>query len=153
MISFTVFGIPVSQGSKRAFVLPNSRRIVVTEGSSKTLKPWRSDVRYQAQQVMNGHERFLGPVSLRLSFAMPKPKSYPKRRQLFMTKRPDCDKLSRAILDALTGVVFHDDSQIVECVIRKEYGDRPGVHVQVWEPYAPAPYDWTRMARGHDQTK
>ena len=144
MIAFTVFGVPVPKGSKRAFVLPNSRRVAMVESSAKTLKPWLSDVRYQASLKMNGHDLLLGPVALHLDFSMPKPKSYPKRRQLFMTKaRGDADKIARAVLDALKGVLYRDDAQVVELLIRKEYGDRPGVRIQAWAPETPMPFEWS----------
>lgn len=46
--------------------------------------------------------------------------------------RPDVDKLCRAILDAITGIVIGDDGQVCELVAGKVYGDEPGAHVMVW---------------------
>jgi Holliday junction resolvase RusA-like endonuclease len=44
---------------------------------------------------------------------------------------PDLDKLIRAILDALTGVVWRDDGQVVDIVASKVYADTPGVDVVI----------------------
>jgi Holliday junction resolvase RusA-like endonuclease len=40
------------------------------------------------------------------------------------------DKLTRAVLDALTFVVFADDSQVIEILATKDYG-APGVVVEI----------------------
>jgi len=37
--------------------------------------------------------------------------------------KPDVDKLARALLDALTGVAYGDDAQVVEMHVCKTYGD------------------------------
>lgn len=53
-----------------------------------------------------------------------------------MTQRPDGDKLTRAIWDALTGVAFEDDSQVVEwhgVKRRAEVGEPAGVFIEVIE--------------------
>ena len=46
-------------------------------------------------------------------------------------KRPDADNLAKAILDGLNGVAYHDDSQVVEAVVRKLYADKPFVSVEI----------------------
>lgn len=66
------------------------------------------------------------PVSVAATFVCPKPKApmnaYPAK---------DLDKLARALLDALTGVVIADDSQVVELAVRKVYGLEPRTRVIV----------------------
>lgn len=49
------------------------------------------------------------------------------------TKKPDSDNIAKAIMDALNGVAFKDDSQIVELRIRKHYGKSPKVQVAIGE--------------------
>ena len=39
------------------------------------------------------------------------------------TKKPDCDNVAKSILDALNGIVYHDDSQVVSLVVEKVYGE------------------------------
>ena len=45
--------------------------------------------------------------------------------------RPDADKLGRALLDALTGIAYHDDGQVVALSIRKIYAARMACRVFV----------------------
>jgi Holliday junction resolvase RusA-like endonuclease len=51
-----------------------------------------------------------------------------------MSVKPDIDKLSRSVLDCLSGRIIKDDSQVVILNARKEYTDKsPGVLVRVME--------------------
>jgi crossover junction endodeoxyribonuclease RusA len=126
-ISFHVSGLPVPQGSMRGFVVKG--RAILTS-SSKGLSSWRQLVSLRAQEIAG--EPFNGPVSIHLEFLLPKPKSAPKRKRIYATKRPDIDKLSRSVLDSITHVLIVDDSQVVELTAIKDYGP-PGVHVTVTE--------------------
>ena len=47
------------------------------------------------------------------------------------TKKPDCDNMAKIVLDALNEVAFHDDSQIVDLHIKKQYGDFPNVMIKL----------------------
>ncbi len=132
MLTFFVPGIPVSQGSKRGFIIRprlGKPRVVLAE-SSKALKPWRAIVSLAAQHALGADRVAMDGRACRLtlSFIFPKPKSL-SRRVLHHTTKPDLDKLCRAIHDALEGVLYLRDSQIVEEEIRKAYGEPPGVHV------------------------
>jgi crossover junction endodeoxyribonuclease RusA len=76
----------------------------------------------------------LGPVSVRVTFAFPRPKSHFRTGKnahllrddhpFYKQGKPDTDKLQRAIGDSLTGVVMRDDSQIVHWNVRKLYDDQ-----------------------------
>lgn len=46
-------------------------------------------------------------------------------------KRPDIDNVSKNILDALNGIVYADDKQIVELTIRKYYGEQDYVRINI----------------------
>ncbi len=126
VISFQVHGLPIPQGSTRAWVLHG--KPVITS-SAKGLATWRRLVADVAQNYAPA-EPWLGPVAIELHFGLPKPKSAPKKKRVWPDKRPDLDKLTRAVLDALTYVVFGDDSQVVEIQASKDYG-APGVVVEV----------------------
>ena len=118
-IRFTVLGRALPQGSKNAFKTGN--RVVLVE-ASKGLKPWRSVVALEAKlkrDEVQDQSLIEGPVAVELLFQFVPGKTV-KRKE--MTTKPDVDKLSRAILDALTGVVWKDDSQVVELRARKQYG-------------------------------
>lgn len=113
MVKFTVFGRPRPQGSKRHV----GNGIMVE--SSVGLKPWRQQVSGTALAL---GVAMIGPhIPVRLTLdCYFKPPANLKRQG--MTTRPDSSKLLRAIEDALTGILFHDDAQIVETHIRKHYG-------------------------------
>lgn len=126
VIRFQVHGLPVPQGSTRAWVV-HGRPIITS--SAKGLSTWRRLVADVAQNFAP-REPWDGPVGIELHFGLPKPKSAPKKKRVWPDKRPDLDKLTRAVLDALTYVVFADDSQVIEIQASKDYG-APGVFVEV----------------------
>ena len=126
VISFQVHGLPIPQGSTRAWVV-HGKPIITS--SAKGLSTWRRLVADVAQNYAP-KEPWEGPVGIELHFGLPKPKSAPKRKRVWPDKRPDLDKLTRAVLDALTYVVFADDSQVIEIQASKDYG-APGVVVEI----------------------
>lgn len=132
MIEFRVYGIPQTKGSTKAFMRPGMRFPVVTNDNTKN-KAWAGTVAEVAQRVkvsIGALAPMEGPLCIRLSFYLPRPKSIPKR-VAYPTKRPDLDKMVRSVKDALTGVLYRDDSQIVSIVADKEYSEEPGVHVSL----------------------
>ena len=126
---FFVPGHPAPQGSKQAFV--RGKRAVLVE-VSKRVKPWREAV--QDAAITHGCQPLEGPVSVKLTFLMPRPKAMPKKANLTMIQKPDADKLARAVLDGLTGVCFDDDSQVTRLlVVKRRAGtaEEPGVMIHV----------------------
>lgn len=123
-IRFTVYGIPRPQGSKR-----HVGNGVMVE-SSKALKPWRQEVSLMAISLRADMFPAHVPVELTLNFYFTKAKS---AKRPAMTTKPDGSKLLRAIEDALTGILFHDDSQVVESHVRKHYGGPPRVEIELRE--------------------
>lgn len=133
-IEFRVYGVPAPQGSKTAFV--RGGRAVVVDGSSTSgrqkLSSWRAEVAREAANVSPGYP-LNGPVSVAITFYMPRPKSAPKTR-LFPDRKPDVDKLVRSTFDAMTGVLYEDDSRVVKLAVSKQYADSiepPGAHISV----------------------
>lgn len=129
VVRFTVVGDPAAQGSKRHV----GRGILVE--SSKLLAPWRTTVVAEASQAMAGIRPLTGPLNVVLAFRVQRPKShYRSNGELkpaaptFSEKRPDSDKLARAILDSLTVAgVWLDDSQVASLRVLKLYA-RPPEH-------------------------
>jgi crossover junction endodeoxyribonuclease RusA len=104
--------------------------------SSRELGPWREWVALAAHNAMlaAGADPFVGAVAVGLEFVLPRPKSTPKRRTPPAIKRPDLDKVTRAVLDAITGVVLLDDAQVVDLRVSKRLagvGKTPGVTITV----------------------
>ena len=131
-VTFTVPGKPAPQGSKSFKGFRNGRGVMVE--SSKEVGPWRERVALAAHNAMGGRNLFDGAVHAHLEFTMPRPKSAPKRSTPPAAKRPDIDKLARACLDAISGVIICDDSQIIELRASKriaKIGETPGVAITV----------------------
>lgn len=123
-----VRGIPAAQGSKRH--VGGGRMIE----SSRAVGPWREAVRAETQRAMNGDGPFGGPVQVELIFLLPRPKSLPKR-VVEHAKRPDLDKLIRAVLDGLTaGGAWDDDAQVTYLKACKEYAvaESPGCMIDLY---------------------
>ena len=135
--SFTVYGLPVPQGSKSA--IRQGPHIRIVERGRQALNPWRQTVTALAASSLS--ELLVGPVEVELTFTLPRPKSHFRSGSraaelredapVYVSHRPDVDKLARAILDALTGVAFLDDGQVASLLAAKVYGDRPGVAVSI----------------------
>lgn len=145
-VRFEVRGLPVPQGSARAFIA-GGRAIVVTKGRSP-LADWRAAIATEARDAMGTVPPWRGPITIRLEF---RPASRPASHYLpangrrpvrelrldaptWHTGKPDGDKLARAALDALTGVVWEDDRQAASIAITKRWpdeGESPGVTVAI----------------------
>lgn len=112
-----VLGVAQPKGSTRAFVPKGWTRPIITS-ANKSLKGWEDSIRAAAQEQCAG-VFYDGPIVVGITFYLPRPKSLPKR-ETHHVKRPDLDKLVRS-LDALTGVLWKDDSQITMIVASKTY--------------------------------
>lgn len=132
MTEFFVPGVPAPQGSK-SFKGMRGGKAILTE-SSKAVKPWRARI----AAVAKLHSAPLpGPVSVTLRFVMPRPKATPKTRPTPpAVKRPDVDKLTRAVLDGLDGHAYDDDSQVTHLDVRKRIAE-PGELTGVLIGYRP----------------
>lgn len=132
MVSFVVAGIPQPKGSAKAFGFKRSDGTVgaFVTSDNRSLKGWETNVRSAAQQHCHG-QFFDGAVRVAIVFFLPRPKSLPKRVTQHLT-RPDLDKLTRGALDALKGVLWPDDSKVVELFVRKAYAaTQPHARIQV----------------------
>lgn len=131
--SFTVYGVPIPKGSAKAFMPRGARFPVVTHDNKKT-KPWQQLVADGASQALRGAGVMMtGPVFLRVTFFLPRPKSLPKSTTAHL-KKPDLDKLVRAVKDALTKVIWQDDSQVTQLNAWKYYaapGESPRAVIHV----------------------
>ena len=124
-------GSPAPQGSKRHV---GKGRMVE---SSSAVGPWRERVALAAHQWSLEH-KIAGlpiggtPLRVTLKFVMPRPASTAQHKFVAAIKRPDIDKLSRAVLDALTDVWFADDSAVTHLEAFKRLaaaGETPGVQI------------------------
>lgn len=132
-VRVTVLGKPAPAGSKRAIptrrdwrVVPGVRWQVVD--ANKDAAPWKKKVAEAATKAMAGISLLEGPLFLRVAFYVPRPKTVKRERP---TVAPDATKLLRGVEDAMTGVVYRDDAQIVHQVVTKHYGEPARTEIQV----------------------
>src|SRR5271157_4858394 len=111
----------------RAFVVKG--RPIVTS-SNKNLKSWRQEVAGAAAMALPNTEPWQGPIYAHVTFYFDRPKSVKSECK---TTRPDLDKLLRGILDALTGIIFNDDAQVIYCGVEKHYGSPARAEISVKE--------------------
>ncbi len=140
-VSFFVPGRSVPKGSMVSFRHATTGKIVIIS-SIKGLKQYENMVRAKAAEEWKDKPT-LRPVRLTLRFFVLRPRSHfgtgrnngKLKRSVpsYPEVRPDLSKLLRAIEDAMTRIVYRDDSQIVGIVATKDYGTREGVHITVEE--------------------
>lgn len=162
-LHFSVLGLPVPQGSKRVFngrlvdanhgTLRPYRALVAAEGAAALARrictPETSTGVTGAKELLSGGaEPAPAPtreaVAVALRFGLPRPKGHwgtgrnadrlKPSAPAWPATKPDVDKLERAVLDALTGVLWADDSQVVVLSADKVYAPTPMTLVTVQAP-------------------
>lgn len=87
-----------------------------------------------------GNEQFPKgvPLDMRIKAYFPIARSNSKKLQVQKlcgevrpTVTPDWDNIGKIVCDALNGVAYYDDCQIVDAQVRKFYSDRPRVEITI----------------------
>jgi crossover junction endodeoxyribonuclease RusA len=129
-IHIDVIGVPQPQGSKQGFIRGGRVNLVDPKG----VKPWREAIAQAGRDWQAEHQQPLldVPLEVTITFRLPKPKSSPKRR-IHPDTKPDLDKLDRAVLDAITGVLITNDSRVVMIHSRKVFAidGPPGAAIEI----------------------
>jgi len=134
IIKFDVAGKPVPRGSKRAFPIrrkDGSLGVAVSDNTGERGRLWMAMVQEAARSALpSGWVPRSEPIRLFIVFRFRRPKAHYTTRgavkssaPAYPTVKPDLTKLLRAVEDALTGVVWRDDSQIIYQAVVKEYAD------------------------------
>lgn len=78
------------------------------------------------------------PLKAEIDVFMPVPQSYSKKKteqalnnEIRPTVKPDCDNIAKNINDALNGIVYPDDKQIVSLMVNKFYGNSEQVRIKI----------------------
>lgn len=145
-VTFFVAGAPIPQGSVTAHAAKRkdgSHYGVVHYAVGTKLHRWRNKIS-KAARAEWGDDMTYHPVTLALVFYRARPLSHYQGLAFDVRPRyvtdvpdtsPDLDKLVRAVMDALTDVVYVDDSQVVEIGATKRYVPNrehpPGVEVSI----------------------
>jgi Holliday junction resolvase RusA-like endonuclease len=141
-VEWETVGVPAPQGSLRAMLSPQGNAVAIPSTASGYLR-YRADLRTDALTAMRDGDQALmrWAVSMRVTFVLPRPNSHfwpinkrhpgPERElrhgvPVFPIGMPDLDKLLRSVFDALTGVVYVDDAQVIGLEVRKHYANEHG---------------------------
>ena len=136
-VKFEVLGVPVGKGRPK-FSTVNGHAVAYTPAKTAN---YETLVRLSYQQKYAGctFEKN-APLMADITALFPIPKSASKKLQAKMlsgavrpTKKPDCDNIIKAVLDALNGVAYYDDSQVVKICIRKRYDTNPRTIIEIIE--------------------
>jgi Holliday junction resolvase RusA-like endonuclease len=99
---------------------------------------YEQTVQTMARLAMAGAAPVDGPVRLLVTAYIEVPRSYSARKRqycllgrTFPTKKPDFDNCEKIIADALKGVVYIDDAQVVQWAGRKVWAPEGKLHVMV----------------------
>ena len=132
-ITFTIPGEPVAKGRARSFV----RNGHVEHYTPEKTAMYENLVKLSAQQAMGGLVPIEGAVALIVRAFMGIPTSWSQKKQraaalgdIKPTKRPDLDNIVKSVKDGANGVMWKDDSQVVDVRASKRYGI-PRVEVEV----------------------
>jgi Holliday junction resolvase RusA-like endonuclease len=128
-LAFTITGEPKGQPRPRAFARKMGSIHVARFYDSDVADAWKRAVQIALLEMVKQTrwELTLGPVSVSLNFAMPRPKSHSGMKGLKSSApvhhvgKPDVDNLAKLMLDQITrsGNVWRDDSQVVSLTVHK----------------------------------
>lgn len=126
IVKFIVFGKP--QGKARPRFTKNGR--VYTP---RKTADYEKQIRNAYIQASDGFSFEELAVKTKIVAFMQKPK---RNFSDYPATKPDVDNISKIVLDALNGVAYRDDKQVVKCEIEKCYAydaEPPRIEVAVWE--------------------
>lgn len=136
VIEIVVLGVPVAKGRPR-FNKETGRAYTPAKTAS-----FEAQLKYAAMQAMGDRPPLEGPLRVDMTVVLPVAASWPKKRQAAAlagterpVKKPDLDNFAKT-LDAANMVVWVDDGQIVDLMVSKRYGAKPGMWIKV-APLAP----------------
>lgn len=140
--AFLVIGLPVPQGDLTCSRGPNHR---LYHQNKVTLEPWRQRVAAAAKKWCEETADEAQPLEAVLTWSLPRPKGHygtgrnadalKPSAPLYPSRKPDLDKLTRAVFDALTeSKVTPDDAQIVDATVKKRYASAREVNIPIGHP-------------------
>ena len=130
---FWIPGHPKPKGSWTPGRNKKTGKIFFRHASSKTAI-WCKHAAEVVEYAWHG-PLIEGPVGTKFRFLIPHPKTVVRR---YPTGKfdGDLDKLVRAIFDAMTGVVYVDDRQVIDSIESARYTDgEPGVWIEISDDY------------------
>jgi Holliday junction resolvase RusA-like endonuclease len=132
-------GEPRGKGRPRSRIAKGKagQQFVAVYTDAKT-RAFEKALAWAGKAAMGARQPLLGPLAVTVEavFGVPRSWSRPKRDSalagvLRPTGAPDADNCGKIALDGLNGVLWGDDSQIVDLHITKRYGEEPMLRVEI----------------------
>ena len=134
MIKIEIPGDPVAQGRPR---FARRGKYVSTYDPPKS-RAYKQKVAIYARASMASREAITGPLEVTVYIYRQIQQNGSQRLKqakldgkIWPAIKPDLDNYYKAITDACTGIVWHDDNQIVKAHIIKKYSDQPRAVLEV----------------------
>ena len=116
-------------------------RVVRVNGRSITYTPVttaRAEGNIKLFAWIAGIKSLEGPMGMEVICSFRPPSSMSKKKrtaalagEILPTKRPDIDNICKLCADALNGIGYHDDAQIVDLRIIKRYGESDELKIRL----------------------
>ena len=137
MITFTVEGKP--QGKARARTFYDKRADKMRSVTPQQTRSYEDLIRW-SYAVAGG--KYLGEKLIKVAIEAfyPIPKSWSKKKRsaahcgkIRPTTKPDTDNIIKVVLDALNGVAYYDDKQVVSVACKKFYAEQGSLQITIRE--------------------
>lgn len=133
--TFSVAGKPVPQ-QRPKFTTVNGHGRAYDPAKSRNFK---AEVAILASTAHGMRPLYPADVAVDIVAWLPIPQSWSKQKQHLAldgiihptTRGNDCDNLAKSVLDAMTGIIYKDDSQVTSLHVSKRYSDKPRTSVLV----------------------
>lgn len=131
---------------QRVLTQAGARRIFMTQYADPATEAIEKVIKQAAGLMMRGRPPSARPLSLLVHAFREIPKSWSARDKekalnhaILPTGRPDGDNYLKAAQDALNGVAYIDDSQIIDARVIKRYSAKPAMRIELREMIDPPP--------------
>ena len=128
ILTLTIPGVPVAKGRPKI----SARGGFAHAYTPAKTRHYEDMIRCEAAAVMQDRNPLNEPVAMMVTAYVPMPKSMSKKKRqeavdgiVKPVTRPDADNYAKAALDGCNAIIFRDDSQVSDLIVRKRYSERP----------------------------
>lgn len=122
--TFVIPGPPVAKGRPK-FAMRGGKGMAYTPEKTRA---WEKAARLIVSAGMKGNPPLEGPIDAELWFGLPRPKTVKRKHPAV---KSDIDNFIKNAFDAMNGIAFVDDCQVVRVNARKEYSFPPMVIIKI----------------------
>lgn len=139
-IRFTVPGEPVPKGRHRArIVQPHRKPAFISFYQDSATEKYEAVVAMHAKMAMKGRGELIGALAVSVIAHVTIPASWSQKKKsnaiegtILPVSKPDADNFLKCCLDAMNEIVYHDDSQVVDMIVKKRYSENPRLEIEIF---------------------